>query len=179
MGACFAGAMHTLSKSGMDYGFGWNKASMSKRYGTVAERIERDTIPEPNSGCWLFCGPIDENGYGRIRVGNKKVRVHKYTYELDNGPLPPKMTTMHSCDMPCCWNPDHLSPGTSKDNRQDAMRKGRLPRGEGSSQAKLTDENISEIRGSDETHRALGARFGVSHGVIGNIKRYKKWRHLP
>lgn len=153
--------------------------SGSKRYGTVMERIERDTFYEPNSGCWLFAGPIDEAGYGRIRVGNRKVRVHNFIFQRGNGPLLPGKLVMHSCDMPCCWNPDHLSDGTHKDNRQDAMKKERLPRGESATKAKLTNEDIALIRASSETHRALGAKFGVSHNIIGRIKRYQKWRHLP
>jgi hypothetical protein len=151
----------------------------SKRYGSVMERIERDTFYEPNCGCWLYAGPTDEGGYGRVRVGRKKVRISKFTYERDYGPLPKGKLVMHSCDIPCCWNPDHLSDGTHKDNRRDAMVKGRLPRGETATGAKLTNEDVVAIRASNETHRSLGDRYGVAHSTIGNIKRRKKWRHLP
>jgi hypothetical protein len=153
--------------------------SGSKRYGSVMERIERDTFYEPNCGCWLYAGPIDDSGYGRIKIVGKKVRIHKFTYEKDRGPLPKGRLVMHSCDMPCCWNPDHLSDGTHKDNRQDAMIKGRLPRGEGAWCAKLTNEDIKEIRLSNKTHRSLGEKYGVSSNLIGQIKRRKIWRHLP
>jgi hypothetical protein len=153
--------------------------SGSERYGTVMERIERDTFYEPNSGCWLYAGPVDEKGYGRIRIGGKKLRVHNATFRNDKRPLAKDQLVMHSCDMPCCWNPEHLSAGTNKENRQDAMVKGRIPKGEESTQAKLTNDIVAEIRASSETHRALGERYGVSHNVIGKIKRYEKWRHLP
>jgi HNH endonuclease len=152
---------------------------MSLRYGTVEERIERDTFFEPNSGCWLFAGPIDDFGYGRIRIGKKKVRVHKHTYEQDNGPLPEGVILRHSCDMPCCWNPDHLLTGTHADNRNDAMLRGRIPNGTRAAGNKLTNADILAIRASDETHRAIGLQFGVSHNVVGRIKRREKWRHLP
>jgi hypothetical protein len=153
--------------------------SGSKRYGTVMERIERDTFYEPNCGCWLFAGPVDEFGYGRVRIGKKKVRVHNFTFQQDNGAVDPKKVVMHSCDMPCCWNPDHLSEGTHKDNRQDAMMKGRLPKGEDTACAKLANEDVAAIRASSDTHRSLGKKFGVSHNLIGRIKRHQIWRHLP
>jgi len=153
--------------------------SGSKRYGTVMERVERDTFYEPNSGCWLFAGPSDENGYGRIRIGKKKVRVHNFTFKKDNGPLPNGKIVMHSCDMPCCWNPDHLSAGTNVDNIADRDKKGRTAKGEMRPDSKLTNDDIAMIRASSETYRALGEKFGVSHNIIGRIKRYQKWRHLP
>jgi hypothetical protein len=112
-------------------------------------------------------------------VDQKKVRVHKFTFEVNNGPLPAGKLVMHSCDMTCCWNPDHLNNGTHKSNREDAMVKGRLPKGETATGAKLTDQDVAAIRASSETHRALGAKFGVSHNIVGRIKRYQKWRHLP
>jgi hypothetical protein len=151
----------------------------SKRYGSVMDRIERDTHYEPNSGCWLYAGPIDDSGYGRVRVERKKVRVHHFTFQKDNGPLAKGKVVMHSCDMPCCWNPDHLSIGTHRDNTQDSVKKDRWPVGERNVGAKLTNEDIAAIRASFETHRALGSEYGVAHSTIGNIKRRKKWRHRP
>jgi hypothetical protein len=150
----------------------------SKRYGTIMERIEKDTFYEPNCGCWLFASPIDEYGYGRIRNGNKKVRVHKYTYEQENGPLPDEIILRHSCDMPCCWNPDHLLTGTHADNRNDAMVRGRLPHGETGNGVKLTNDQVIFICSSTDTQRNLGLMFGVAHTTIGAIKRYEKWKHL-
>ena len=47
--------------------------------------------------------------------------------------------------------------------------------------AKLTVEDVVAIRrlaATGETHRALGARFGVSHNDIGMIIRGEIWRRL-
>jgi Autographiviridae endonuclease len=152
---------------------------MSARYGTLYERMDRETIPEPNSGCWLFCGPCDDAGYGRIRVGKKKNRVHRLGFERCIGPIPEGMDVLHRCDVPACWNPDHLFLGTIADNVADKTAKGRQARGEGAAAAKLTDEQVSAIRASDKTQRQLAQDYGVcSHNTIGRIKRLERWRHV-
>lgn len=50
-------------------------------------------------------------------------------------------------------------------------------RGEGHPFAKLTDFSIAEIRSSTETERVLGARYSVSKGTIGKVKRGELWGH--
>ena len=47
------------------------------------------------------------------------------------------------------------------------------------SSAKLTAEQVREIRRSTETDVMLGRRFGVTHQTISDIRRRKHWKHLP
>ena len=44
--------------------------------------------------------------------------------------------------------------------------------------AKLTDEQVREIRRSQETARALADRYGVSHPTILNIRRGRTYKHV-
>lgn len=44
--------------------------------------------------------------------------------------------------------------------------------------AKLTDNQVREIRASTLSHRELGRRFGVTHTMVGYIKRRQSWRHI-
>jgi len=153
---------------------------MSKRYGTIEQRFWRCVIPEPNSGCWLWDGPIDRFGYGRFRLGKRKIRTHRLSYELHNGPIPPDRYVLHSCDIPCCTNPDHLRLGSLIDNVADKVLRNRQARGTMYPWAKLTDEDVLCIRAAKghRTHREMAAAYGVSKAVITNILNGRKWTYL-
>jgi hypothetical protein len=106
-----------------------------KARGTVAvmasleRRLMEQSIPEPNSGCWLFTGTL-VGGYGRI-AENKYVRTlaHRASYRVFKAEIPNGMDVLHKCDNPCCINPDHLSVGTHVENMADMVRKGRSNNG--------------------------------------------------
>jgi len=85
----------------------------------------RDRCKVTSTGCWEFQGYKDEKGYGKIRVGKRIRRAHRYSYELAKGPIPKGMYVCHKCDNPSCCNPDHLFLGTPKGNTQDMIRKDR------------------------------------------------------
>jgi hypothetical protein len=72
-------------------------------------------------GCWLWLGATNEAGYGLYH----KQRAHRVAYELTYGPIPSGMLACHSCDNPPCVRPDHLFPGTTKENVHDALKKNR------------------------------------------------------
>lgn len=99
------------------------------------ERFDQNVFPDPNSGCHIWAGGCDEDGYGRLTVGSKldathrTVRAHRYIYQLEKGPIPPGLVVMHKCDTRCCVNPDHLALGTHDDNQKDKARKDRGVRG--------------------------------------------------
>ena len=152
---------------------------MSKRYGTLEERFWRHVSPEPNSGCWLWDGPVDENGYGRFRVGARKERTHRLAYRLHCGSVPPGFRVLHACDIPACVNPSHLRLGTDADNVADKVERDRCAWGERLPSSKLTAQQVAEIRRRDgQTHRSLAAEFGVSHSTIGAILNGVKWKRL-
>ena len=151
---------------------------MSLRYGSLYDRLDRDTIPEPNSGCWLFFGCCDENGYGRIRVGDHKERAHRISYERHNGPIASWAHIRHKCDNPPCINPEHLVSGTAFDNIVYKVTRNRQARGEMLPCHKLTEADVMSIYTDDRTQRIIAKEYGVTHGVIGRIKRGKKWAYL-
>lgn len=82
--------------------------------------------------CWLWSGAVALGGYGTVRVRDdsriqrsRTVSVHRVAWILTNGAIPDGLQLLHSCDVKVCCNPDHLLPGTAKDNTDDAVRKGR------------------------------------------------------
>lgn len=89
------------------------------------ERVERLSIPEPNSGCWLWLGSIKKNGYGNMAFGGSFTQAHRVSYMAFKGEIPSGFVICHSCDNPSCVNPDHLWHGTYSDNMKDASKKGR------------------------------------------------------
>lgn len=147
----------------------------------MRDKILKFAMPEPNSGCWLWTGCLDKNGYGKVSSGIRSKPVHAYraSYEEFVGPIPKGLCVLHKCDVRSCVNPDHLSIGTYRDNTQDMMRKGRGPIGERQGSAKLTAADVLYIRSSSEGERLLAKRFSVSHATIYRARRGDCWSHLP
>ena len=85
-------------------------------------RFEFFTIPEPNSGCLIWLGPLNNSGYGQMKTGYKSegtrrtYLVHRIAYEHFVGPIPEKMDLDHLCRVRCCVNPAHLEPVTRREN---------------------------------------------------------------
>lgn len=88
-----------------------------------------DTSGGPGA-CWPWLGARNDNGYGSFYVDGKKRGSHRVAFELANGVGPKGLLVCHSCDTPACCNPAHLWLGTSRDNTQDCIRKGRFPSGD-------------------------------------------------
>ena len=85
--------------------------------------------PEPNSGCWLWTGYTDKNGYGRIKAGDGPQWAHRVAYRLYKGPIPEGFEIDHTCSIPLCVNPQHLEAVTSAENQRRTFARGRGIRG--------------------------------------------------
>jgi HNH endonuclease len=86
--------------------------------------IEERSIPEPNSGCWIWLFQVDRDGYARARVNGKAHQhVARVSYECVNGPLPPGLVPDHLCRVRPCVNPSHVEPVTPLEN----LIRGRAP----------------------------------------------------
>lgn len=75
--------------------------------------------------CWPWLGTVDERGYGRVHYKASKIKAHRVSFEMVNGHIQDGNIICHKCDNPNCVNPNHLFEGTSKDNAQDMVSKGR------------------------------------------------------
>lgn len=89
----------------------------------LIDRIERKIVRVPFSGCWIWMGAGIR--YGQTYMHGKPARAHRAIYELSGKSIPVGLELMHSCDVPCCVNPDHLSAGTHQENMSDMVIKGR------------------------------------------------------
>jgi hypothetical protein len=88
---------------------------------------------------------------------------------------------MHICDNPRCYRYDHLRIGTQQENIVDMNVKGRRAstHGELNPRARLTEEQVTEIReryaAGDILQRELGIEYGVNQSRISHIITRRNW----
>lgn len=150
---------------------------------TLRGRFEEKYIPVTESGCWLWTGPYYPNGYGRITSKGKEILAHRLSYKLYKGQIEEGKVVMHTCDVRCCVNPDHLKVGTQKENLHDMYDKGRrIQTGEHNHRAKLTEKEVKEIRTKYRkgviTYKQLGEEYNVTGDLIGYIINHKIWKDI-
>lgn len=134
--------------------------------------------------CWPWTKSTNDSGYGQIETCSprRSFKAHRVAYERANGPIPEGQCVLHECDNPSCCNPAHLFLGTQIENIQDMKNKGRQSRGEGRPLAKLTEEQVAEIRREyikgSRTHggSALGRKHGVHKVTIHHIVNGNSWK---
>jgi len=74
-----------------------------------------------NIDYWEWQDSLDKDGYGHLRVGDKKIRVHRWIYEYYYGSICPVLTIDHLCRNRGCCNPFHLEQVTQKENTQRGL----------------------------------------------------------
>lgn len=139
------------------------------------ERLFKEIEIDTRTGCWLWTGPKDTDGYGRIhtrRGSRNHVLIPRLSAHFFRGfDMDDPLCILHCCDNPPCFNPDHLFKGTKTDNLRDRDRKGRgvWVRGERQWMAKMTAQKVAELR---QFHAAgvprseLAKRFGIHVGTV-------------
>lgn len=135
--------------------------------------------------CWIYTGYNDSNGYGQFQIDGIKYRAHVASYLVYKGLIPQGMYVCHTCDKRDCINPEHLFLGTHEDNIRDMWQKGRGvlqdTKGINNGQAKLTEDEVREIKGELNSGYSLAdvARFhSVDISCIWKIRHNKTWRHI-
>lgn len=143
------------------------------------ERFEKYVVPEPNSGCWLWEGGTNDGGYGAFRYRGRNFPAHRFSYLIHKGPLK-DLFVCHHCDTPECVNPDHLFLGTTQDNVDDKIRKGRARAQVGADRhnTKFDEHTAMEIYLSPKPQYLLAEQHNVSRSVICNIKNKRTWKHI-
>lgn len=87
-----------------------------RRPEAVATQLMRRVTRDAASGCWLFTGYLNNDGYGHIAVEGRFFGAHRLSYELARGPIPDGLHLDHLCKTRNCVNPDHLEPVTAHEN---------------------------------------------------------------
>lgn len=163
----------------------------------MLERFEDSYISEPTSGCYLWiAGASFLNGYLKTWFFasdlGKKETATRTAWRLNQGPIPEGAHVLHKCDVSICVNVHHLYLGDNERNVRDREERNRgwklriahmkevrkliRPRfGEQHSQARLTWDDITEIRSSTEQGCVLADRFNVCRPHISGIRSGRFW----
>lgn len=121
--------------------------------------------------------------YGHIKREGRTYLIHRFIYALSHKVSMDALegyVVRHTCDNPRCINPQHLILGTTQDNVDDRVARGRSMKGEAHYKAKLTQEDVNEIRAlyaeGNTSYTKLAAKYGVDKTNIACIIKHKTWK---
>lgn len=129
-------------------------------------------------------GAPDKNGYRRVILmpGRKNMIVSNLVALAFLGPKPPgKIEVRHLDGDNTNDRASNLAYGTSLDNKADARIHGTLPVGTQNGRAKLSEDDVREIRrrcSSGEAKSLVAQAFGVSPGAVYFIAAGATWSHV-
>ena len=137
-------------------------------------------VREPDD-CWEYTGGKLRD-YGGHVIPSGTFLSHRLAYFIKHNVDPGKMLVCHTCDNPPCCNPAHLWLGTVGDNNRDMVAKGRHgkggARGEKHPNAKLTEQDVREIRASDKSTNELVKQYSAKRQTIREAQLRVTWKHV-
>ena len=135
---------------------------------TDKERFEKKI--DKSGDCWEWTASKTE-GYGKFKLNGKSQSAHRVAYKLAHPEWNGELCVCHHCDNPGCVNPGHLFVGTKAENNADKIAKGRAS-------AKLTEQQVREIRATFCPQREIAVRYGICQMQVSYIKNNKRWKHV-
>lgn len=139
--------------------------------------------------CWHWTRATQKPGprgkllpYGWCRFRGEGMNTHRVAWMIANDrAIGPNLQIRHSCHVPQCCNPRHLSTGTAKENAADMMAAGRHRPGNGLGRTAphVTLEEAQRMaKAGARSIMALSAMTGRSPSTIRNV--FKKFNlELP
>ncbi len=123
---------------------------------------------------------LDGSDYLVLMIRRKKLRIHRAVLMAFVGPCPNGCEARHLDGHRHHNWLTNLAWGTRVENAADKRAHGTQPRGESAGTAKLSEEQVREIRQRIGTMslRQLAAEYGVSHTAIRRAANRSKWSHV-
>lgn len=146
--------------------------------GTLRAWIKQH-VSYDGAGCLVW--PFSLNGDGRPQMSNAV--PCRLMCELVKGPPPTaKHEAAHSCGKghEACIHPKHLYWATHAENTADKQRHGTIRRGERSPTARLTPDQVRQIKALSGTvpRFRIAQQFDVSDSCVWAIVSGRNWRHI-
>jgi hypothetical protein len=126
----------------------------------LQQRLARDSVIDPETGCILWMASRNASGYGQVRWQGRLWLTHRVAWMAKHGASPPGLCVLHRCDVRPCINPDHLFLGTQKDNMADKMGHERRPHDGGRERrpSKAPEIMRVQVQGQEFVARILTVR---------------------
>lgn len=150
--------------------------------GALMRFILETALPFTGDDCLPWPYSRANYGYGEIVINGRKRLAHRIICELAHGSAPEgKNDAAHSCGNRLCCNPRHLRWASRQENVDDTLIHGTRLRGERVRHAKLTEQQVIEIRGliSDGVRKAtIAKQYGITEASVLDIDAGRTWSWL-
>jgi hypothetical protein len=162
-----------------------DKARRRRSQATIPARLWKHVVK--GDGCWEWVGATTR-GFPVLTLTNEQGvstqrSARRVSYELHYGPLPAAARVLVTCENQMCIRPDHLQRATPAEVGRQQAEQGRTAHGAGVTSAKLSEQQVREIRAryaaGGVSQTKLAKEFGLAQGTVGELLRRETWRHVP
>ncbi len=155
-----------------------NAAYVPKARKTPEQRFWERVDVRGEDECWDWIPTRSTRAYGVFSIGPRSLGAHRYAWFLAHGFEPGDLFVCHRCDRPCCVNAAHLFLGTTQDNNNDKIAKGREAVGEDAAGAKLTRKQVEWAlaeHASGRSQNSIATELGVTRHCIWRLVHGHAW----
>ena len=136
------------------------------------EYLRENSSREPSTGCILWTGALNKDGYGKACFLHKDLKAHRLSWQIYHGrTLSPKEHILHDpykCFHRNCIEVLHLRPGTNTDNTNDKKITGTLI-GKFESQREIVKKKLIE-EWPKKTQQQIADETGTSRNFVSRMK---------